>query len=341
MAKKPNQNQPDVGKGNTASVIFEAFEKARKDSEEKNRIKGYADILEYSKKFNDLQTVAGNFPIFPQPATVSTQDTIAPYYGSDAERQQLAAMEYAKTLAQSKDAPVKIDPQYYEQLKKQVPVKTAELMPHYNVTRDNLVMPNPISYASAMADLSDKELSRNNYTNKQELAQTLSSNLGNFYLDTIEHEAGHFADRQVQFSPKPKGVYSEAKKDLGLGYMANEDHLVTGLGKIQREWYSKTGQRFESPNEFKQFVLGLAKSENPEEKISSFSEEAKRALRPQIQNAIQAQKYYEQLDAWNAKKGFFKGSQPEPPIFNLDFLEKSAQLIPALVQVDNRYNSNV
>jgi hypothetical protein len=332
MAKKPKEKQPDAGAEKTASAISEAFEKARKDAEERNRTKGYADLLEYSQKFNDLQAVAGNFPRFPQPATVSAQDTIAPYYGSDAERQQLAAMEYAKQLEQSKSAPVKVDPQYYEELKKQVPVKTAELMPHYNVTRDTLVMPNPVSYASAMADLSDKELFQNNYRNKQELAQTLSSKLGDFYRDTIEHEAGHFADKQVQFSPKPKGVYSEAKKDLGLGYMANEDHLVTGLGKVQREWYSKTGERFESPDQFKQFVLGLAKSENPEEAISSFSEEAKRALRPQIQNAIQAQKYYDQLDAWNAKKSIFKGSQPEPPIFNLDFLEKSAQLIPALVE---------
>lgn len=332
MAKKPKEKQPDAGAEKTATAIREAFEKARKDAEEKNRPKNYSDILEYAKQFNDLQAVASNFPRFPQPATVSAQDTIAPYYGSDAERQQLAAMEYAKILAQSQNAPVKVDPQYYEELKKQVPVKTAELMPHYNATRDTLVMPNPVSYASAMADLSDKSLSENNYRNKQDLAKELSSKLGDFYRDTIEHEAGHIADKQVTFSPKPKGQYTEAKRDLGLGYMANEDHLVTGLGKVQREWYSKTGQRFESPDQFKQFVFGLAKSENPEEAISSFSEEAKRALRPQIQNAIQAQKYYDQLDAWNASKSWFKGGQPEPPKFNIDFLEKSAQLIPALVE---------
>lgn len=332
MAKKPKEKQPDAGAEKTASAISEAFEKARKDAEERNRTKNYADLLEYSKKFNDLQAVAGNFPKFPQPLTVSAQDTIAPYYGSEFEMQQLAAMEYAKQLEQSKKSPVKVDPKYYEKLKRQVPVKTAELMPHYNVTRDTLVMPNPVSYASAMADLSNEELAQNNYRNKQELAQTLSSKLGDFYRDTIEHEAGHIADKQVQFSPKPREQFMEAKKDLGFGYMANENHLATGLGKIQREWYAQTGQRFESPDQFKQFVLGLAKSPNPEEAISGFSEEAKRALRPQILNAIYSQRYYDQLDAWKANKSWFKGSEPHSPIFNLDFLEKSAQLIPALVE---------
>lgn len=333
MAKKPKEKSTaDASAEKTAAAISEAFEKARKDAEERNRTKNYADLLEYSKKFNDLQAVEGNFPKFPQPLTVSAQDTIAPYYGSEFEMQQLAAMEYAKQLEQSKESPVKVDPKYYEELKRQVPVKTAEVMPHYNVTKDNLVMPNPVSYASAMADLSNEELAQNNYRNKQELAQTLLSKLGDFYRDTIEHEAGHIADKQVQFSPKPKGQYTEPKKDLGLGYMANEDHLTTGLGKVQREWYAQTGQRFESPDQFKQFVLRLAKSPNPEEAISGFSEEAKRALRPQIQNAIEAQKYYEQLDAWKANKSWFKGAEPTQPKFNLDFFEKSAQLIPALVE---------
>jgi len=331
MAKKPKEKQPDAGAEKTAAAISEAFEKARKEAEERNRTKGYADLLEYSQKFNDLQAVAGNFPRFPQPATISAQDTIAPYYGSDAERQQLAAMEYAKMLEQSKDAPVKVDPQYYEELKRQVPVKTAEVIPHYNATRNTLVMPNPVSYASTMADLSDKALAENNYRNKQDLAKTLSSNLGDFYRDTIEHEAGHIADKQVQFSKKPPyTVDSPAKSDLG--YMGKEDHLVTGLGKIQREWYSITGQRFESPDQFKQFVLELAKSKNPEEAISYFSEEAKRALRPQIQNAKEVQMYYDKVNTLEKDKSWFKGGKPRVPETQLDFLEKSAQLIPALVE---------
>jgi hypothetical protein len=331
MAKKPKEKQFDANAEKTASAIQEAFEKAKKDAEERNRTKGYADLLEYSQKFNDIQAL-NNFPRFPQPTTISAQDTIAPYYGSDAERQQLAAMEYAKILAQSKDAPIKVDPQYYEELKKQVPVKIAELQPHYNATRNELVFPSPVDMANFEMSLTDEQLAKNNYGSKADLEKVFKDKLGNYYRDTIEHEAGHIADKNVQFLPKPKGQYTEAKKDLGLGYMANEDHLVTGLGKVQREWYSKTGQRFESPDQFKQFVLGLAKSGNPEEAISSFSEEAKRALRPQIQNAIQAQKYYDQLDAWNASKSWLKGSKPEPPIFNIDFLEKSAQLIPALVE---------
>ncbi|CAB4136262.1 hypothetical protein UFOVP298_40 [uncultured Caudovirales phage] len=335
MAKNPKEKSTaDASAEKTATAISEVFERVRKDAEERNRPKNYADFLEYSKKFNDLQAIKvnGNFPTFPQPLTVSVQDIAAPYYGSEFEMQQLAAMEYAKQLEQSKESLVKVDPKYYEELKRQVPVKNVEAMPHYNVTRDNIVMPHPVSYASAMADFSNKQLAQNNYRNKQELAQTLSSKLGDFYRDTIEHEAGHIPDKQATFTPKPKGQYTEPKKDLGLGYMANENHLTTGLGKVQREWYAQTGQRFESPDQFKQFVLGLAKSENPEEAISSFSEEAKRALRPQIQNAIQTQKYYDQLNAWKANKGWFKGSEPEPPKYNLDFLEKSAQLIPALVE---------
>lgn len=332
MAKKPKEKSTaDSSAEKTAAAISEAFEKIKKDAEEKNRPKGYSDLLEYSKKFNDLQAVAGNFPRFPQPLTVSAQDTIAPYYGSEFEAQQLAAMEYAKQLEQSKQSPVKVDPKYYEELKRQVPVKTAEVMPHYNITRDTLVMPNPVSYASALADLSNEELAQNNYRNKQELAQTLSSKLGDFYRDTVEHEAGHIADKQVSFSPKPPYTISSPPKS-NLGYMGQEDHLVTGLGKVQREWYAQTGQRFESPDQFKQFVLGLAKSENPEELISRFSEEAKRALRPQIQNAIETQKYFDSLDAWEKSKSWFKGSKPPVPETQLDFLEKSAQLIPALVE---------
>lgn len=332
MAKKPKEKSAsDVGAEKTAAAISEVFEKARKDAEERNRTKNYADLLEYSQKFNDLQAVAGNFPKFPQPLTVSAQDTVAPYYGPEFEAQQLAAMEYAKQLGQSKESPVRVDPKYYEELKRQVPVKTAEVMPHYNVTRDTLVMPNPVSYASAMADLSNEELAKNNYRNKQELAQTLSSKLGDFYRDTVEHEAGHIADKQVQFSPKPPYTISSPPKS-NLGYMGQEDHLVTGLGKVQREWYAQTGQRFESPDQFKQFVLRLAKSPNPEEAISGFSEEAKRALRPQIQNAIETQRYLDSLDAWGKDKSWFKGGKPTAPETQLDFLEKSAQLIPALVQ---------
>jgi hypothetical protein len=340
MAKKPKEKQSDAAQEKAAIAIRESLERAKKDTEEKNRTKGYSDILEYSQKFNNLQEVAGNFPRFPQPATISAQDTIAPYYGTDLENQQLAAMEYIKQLQQEKESPVKIDPQYYEELKKQVPVKTAELMPHYNVTRDTLVMPNPVSYASAMADFSDKSLSENNYRNKQDLAKTLSGNLGNFYRDTIEHEAGHIADKNVQFAPKPPyTIDSPAKSDLG--YMGREDHLVTGLGKVQREWYSKTGQRFESPDQFKQFVFGLAKSENPEEAISFFSEEAKRTLRPQIQNAKEVQMYHDKVNALEKDRSWFKGGRPRVPETQLDFLEKSARLIPALVEYRQAYQPTV
>lgn len=336
MAKKPKEKK-DWGGAEAERFLVQQNIERQKYLEEQNRPKNYADLLEYAKMFNELDSQKTGTAKFPRPLSISTEETVAPYYGDDFQRQQAAAMEYAKSLQKDEagnwgKSVIQIDPKYYEDLKRKVPVKTAELQPHYNVTRDELVFPSPVDMANFEMSLTDEQLAKNNYGSKLDLAKAFKDRLGDYYRDTVEHEAGHIADRNVEFYPKPRGQYTQPKKDLDLGYMAQEDHLVTGLGKIQREWYSKTGQRFESPDQFKQFVLGLAKFENPEQAISSFSEEAKRALRPQIQNAIQAQKYYNQLDAYNSSKSWFKGGQPEPPVFNLDFLEKSAQLIPALVE---------
>ena len=338
MAKKPKEKPAsDAGAEKTAQAIRNVFAEQQKYLAEQNRTKSYADLLEYAKKHNDLEGIRLNPQRFPRPLSISAEETVSPYYGDDFERQQAAAMEYARSLQKDESgnwgkSVVQVDPKYYEDLKKKVPVKNAELQPHYNITKGELILPTPVDMANFEMSLTDKQLAENNYGSQADLAKTFKDKLGNYYRDTIEHEAGHVADKQVRFSPKPRGQYTEPKKDLGLGYMAQEDHLVTGLGKVQRERYAMEGSRIESPEDFKNFVFNLAKTENTEEAISNFSEEAKRVIRPQIINARQVQKYYDDLDAWEKNKSWFKGSKPPVPEAQLDFLEKSAQLIPALVE---------
>jgi hypothetical protein len=331
MAKKPKEKSaPDAGAEKTAQAIRDVFAEQQKYLAEQNRTKNYADFLEYIKKHNDLEGIRSNPQRFPRPLSISAEDTVSPYYGDDFERQQAAAMEYAKSLKKDESI-VQVDPKYYEELKRKVPVKTAEVIPHYNVTRDELVFPTPVDIANFKMSLTDKQLAENNYGPKSDLARAFKDKLGDSYRDTVEHEAGHVADKNVQFSPKPPYTISSPPKG-DLGYMGKEDHLVTGLGKLQRERYSMEGSRIQSPDEFKSFVLNLTKAENPEEAISGFSEEAKRAIRPQIENARQVQKYYDDLDAWEKNKSWFKGSKPPVPEAQFDFLEKSSQLIPALTQ---------
>lgn len=339
MAKKPKEN-PSASAEKTAQAIRDVFAEQQKYLAEQNRVKNYADLLEYAKKHNDLEAIKLNPKRFPQPLSISAEETISPYYGDDFQRQQIAAMEYAKSLQKDESgnwgkSVVQVDPKYYEELKRKVPVKTAEVIPHYNVTRDELVFPTPVDIANFKMSLTDRELAENNYGLKEDLAKAFKDKLGDSYRDTIEHETGHVADKNVQFFPKPRDtIYSAPKSNLG--YMGKEDHLVTGLGKVQRERYAIEGSRIESPEDFKNFVFNLAKTENAEEAISNFSEEAKRAIRPQIINARQVQKYYDDLDAWEKSKSWFKGSKPPTPEAQLDFLEKSAQLIPALVQVKKK-----
>jgi hypothetical protein len=331
MAKKPKEKfTPDAGAEKTAQAIRDVFAEQQKYLAEQNRTKNYADFLDYIKKHNDLEGIKSNPQRFPRPLSISAEDTVSPYYGDDFERQQAAAMEYAKSLKKDESV-VQIDPKYYEDLKRKVPVKTAEVIPHYNVTRDELVLPSPVDMANFEMSLTDKQLAQNNYGSREDLARAFKDKLGDYYRDTIEHETGHIADKSVQFSPKPPYTISSPPKS-DLGYMGKEDHLVTGLGKLQRERYSMEGSRVQSPDEFKNFVFNLTKAENPEEAISGFSEEAKRVIRPQIENARQVQKYYDDLDAWEKNKSWFKGSKPPAPEAQFDFLEKSSQLIPALTQ---------
>lgn len=342
MAKAPQKKQ---GK----QVTLTAAEKQIIEDNIFRGNKSYKDLLAYAQQFNELNSTKASEVRFPAPLSISAQEAFSPYYGSDYERQQAAAAEYAKQLAvaeaKANSKPlVQIDPKYYEELQRQVPVRTAEVSPHYNVTRDQLVFPSPVDLANFKMSLTEQQLAANSYGSKQDLAKSFLNKLGDSYRDTIEHEAGHIADKHVQFTPQKLSaedeLYNSPKFDYG--YMGKEDHLVTGLGKVQRELYAKTGARIESPDQFKQFVLDLAKAENTEEAISGFSEEAKRALRPQVRNAKDVQDYYNKVDAWNKSKSWFKSfSEPEVPKVQLNFLEKSAQLIPALVQTGTRNKSSV
>jgi hypothetical protein len=318
---------------------------------EAEKPKGYADILEYANKFSDLSKVAENFPQFPQNATISAKDAFAPYYGNQFDTQAASAMEYANQLNAQKDEDRKswvpkitIDPAYYDQLSNKVPVKNAEVVPNYSVINDKITvsdlstnnkttlpdakvndrirMSNPVSYATFVTDLSQKKLSENNYGSKDDFVNYLKTNLPNFYRDTLEHEIGHKNDNKFTFESIP----------VDLGYMSQNNHLVTGLGKVQREHYAITGQRFEHPEQFKSFVLSLAQAPNTEEAISPFSEEARRTLRPQIENAkniLQHQTHRSYLDKYDMLEQMQKNDRRWTK--EARFLEESAQLIPALV----------
>jgi hypothetical protein len=332
MAKKKQEPQ----KAHEPHPITKALDELRSRSEEQNKEKTYEDFLKYANTYNDLDKLKENIPSFPRNVKMSAYDTAAPYYGSEAETQLKAASEYANQLSQSEKPLVKIDPAYYEELKRQVPLTTADTIPHYNKTRDFLSFPNPITYASYMLDLGAESLSDNNYTHKG-IKDDLRASMSNFYRDTAEHEAGHIADKHVTFEAKPQRVWGKETMTLpATGYMGQEDHLVTGLSKIQREQYAMTGERF-SPQGFKSFILDLAKKEDPETEIQAFSEEARRALRAQLINAKAINRDQDELKKWESKKGWFKGDAPMM-FGDMDFLEKSAQLIPALVKINTRNN---
>jgi len=307
---------------------------------EAERPKGYADILEYANKFRGLSNVDySTFPRFPQNATISAQDAFAPYYGNQFNSEIAAAKQYADELEKQKISAetwgktrVQVNPEYYDQLSKQIPIKTAPLAPHYNITNDKIIMPDVILYGDLMTNLSQKVLSKNNYGLKEDYLNYLKTKLPDDWRDTLEHEIAHKLDKEIKFAERPPATLgsSELSAFKDFGYMAGEDHLATGLAKVQREQYSIAGKRFESPEEFKSFIFDLSQLPDTEKAISSFSEEARRALRPQIENAKLVKDYYDKLEFWKNNQSWFRGGEPKVK-GNPDMLEKSAQLIPALV----------
>jgi len=330
MANKPKQKQDW---GSIASEKFLVQEQQKKIEEQK--AKSYQEILKLSEQ--NLENSR-----FIQAGTVSTYDTALPYYGEQMQPQYEAAAEYARQLQSTENPKVTIPESYYNQFTKQTPLVIGNTIPAYNATQDVLQMPNPALYKAYMTSVGQdpKAVLQNNYGENALSSSEISKNLMDYWRNTAEHEAGHIPDKQITFSQKPPvtiSTHTGSAFDKPT-YMAQENHLVTGLGKVQREQYALTGKRFENPEEFKSFLFKLAQSENPEKEISSFSEEAKRTLRPQIQNAIQVKNYQDALDIWKNKKGWFKGQEPLIQ-GNPDLLEKSAQLIPALVS-NQEYNNH-
>jgi len=334
MAKEPKSKPipQDWGVKAAEEALKQRAAEMQARLEEQRRQKGYEDFLKYARQYDNLEKVAENPPSFPTNLKFSAYDTVAPYYGSELQNQYLAAQEYAKQLSESNSPRVTIDPSYYQDFVKQVPVITAPLQAHYNATKDFLSLPNPVEDASVTLSMSPQSLLKNNYGNIDAVKDYLRSNMSNSYRDTAEHEAGHIPDKQITFAAKPPVTIdnSELSAMRDLGYMTQENHLVTGLSKVQREQYSMTGKRFDSPDEFKSFIFNLSQSPDIEKAISSFSEEARRTLRPQINNAKLVKDYYNKLESWKNSKSWLKGFEPKIQ-GNPDLLEKSAQLIPALV----------
>jgi hypothetical protein len=329
MAGKPKQKQ-DWGSAEAEKALVQRL----KDEAEKEKVRDYANLLEYAKQ-NILN------PEFSAKGKVSGYDVAAPYYGEQAQPQLQAASEYAKMLAADQAAKVTVPEEYYVNLQRQVPVLVDAYVPAYNKTKDFVGMPSFPLFQQYYTS-NEQNAIKNNFSPQAVTQEAVQQNLMNYWQSTLEHEAGHVADASVSFAKRPSRTFGEYDPSTirNLGYMAQENHLVTGLGKVQREYYSQTGKRFESPEEFKNFLFDLTQKKDTEEAISGFSEEAKRTLRYQIENAKDVKTYYDNLQKWEKGIPILRGFEPlkrgDP-----DLLEKSAQLIPALVQVDNRYNSNV
>ena len=147
-----------------------------------------------------------------------------------------------------------------------------------------------------------------------ESAMDLTGALQNpdYYRSVLEHEYGHPYSRSLSYSKdgKSENLYSAKKPS----YMSEPSELANGLGRIQRETYQMTGRRFENPNELKTFV----ESTPFESATEGYSDEAKRTWKVLYENRG--------VDT--------KDKNPLP------LLEWSSMIVPALVQVNKRFDSN-
>lgn len=316
MAKKPQAKKPEQKEESSKKAAAEP---------------SYADLLALAQQ--NLENK--NFQAYGK---VSAYDIAAPYYGEQAQSQLQAASEYAKMLAANEAAKVTIPEEYYTNLQRQVPVLVDAYIPAYNKGKDFIGMPSLPLFQQYYAS-NEQNAIKNNFSPQAVTQAAVQQNLMDYWRGTLEHEAGHIADSSVSFAKRPPRTFGEYDPSTirDLGYMSQENHLVTGLGKVQREYYSQTGKRFESPDEFKNFLFDLAQKKDTEEAISGFSEEAKRTLRYQIQNAKDVKPYYDSLQKWEKGIPILRGFEPMKR-GDIDLLEKSAELIPALVQVDTQRN---
>lgn len=305
-----------------SSAVISFFKKRKDIEAEQNRPKNYQDLMEYA---------ARSSANFPENVRITPFETVVPYYGQAAESELAAAAKYAKQLESAPEKKVEVSPSYYEAIKNQIPVTENPDFSGYSHKEKRMVIQSPRDIQKSISSLSNIQRDYAGYGTKAQTAEYLSpENAPKAFRDVAEHEAFHSLDKNIKF-------LSDDTK--GKGYMATNEHIPTGLAKVQREHYALTGRRFETPEEFKSFIVNLAKLENPESGMLNFSEEAKRAIRTQVYNI----KSDIQLIPWfinNPEK--LKEYSFGPRIKEkLDFLEKSAQLIPGLVQTGARNKSSV
>jgi hypothetical protein len=296
----------------------------------------YSELISFLQQNVESPYIQATSKVYPY-------NIAAQYYGDQMPQQYAAASDYARNLAESENPKALVDPAYYSAFKREIPLVISDYIPAYRQKSGVIQMPSPELYRQYMVDSGKnlKSIRENNFSSAALSEEEINNNLMNYWRDTLEHESGHVADSYVSFAKKQPVTYNthDLSSIKNLGYMSQENHLVTGLGKVQREYYSQTGKRFESPEEFKNFLFDLAKAEDTEEAISRFSEEAKRTLRYQIENAKNIKSYQDDLNKWQNSTRFFRGAEPKIK-GDLDLFEKSAELIPALVQVNDRQSLN-
>lgn len=281
------------------------------------------------------------------------------YYGSALEEQMAAARQYALEAQQKhetspEDYPFVVPQEYYDAMSRRVPVHFARLgvFPHYNPLTNVAAIPVPTDYIKqqSVGYLQESERERyaidNDFIEQEKSMRSVVENLPERYAGIIEHEVMHSVAPDEM---KTGDIYSR-----DVGYMGNKGHLALGLTQIQREYYRNMGERLD-PQKFNDLVMNLASMENPEEAMSEYSTEAKRALRTQIKNAKPILKYKRNLEEYNNQikefeqlpkwKQFLLGrpirwpSKLTEPTQNILFLNQSANLIPALVSTGVNENA--
>lgn len=313
----------------TAVKIAAEVEKFAQEEAERQRPKNYQDLLDYAKQ---SLTSNGNAQ-FPKGAQISPFETLAPYYGDAAKTELASAAEYAMQLNQQNAPRAIISPDYYEQIKEKIPVIEKGYRAHFSPEKNLIVMPSPENEVRSHRSLTEKDLAINKYGTAEQHLRSLQNTEGKtqLYRDVLEHEASHALDKNIQYPFFDSSKYLSTPEDLG--YMGRIDHLAVGLSKVQREHYAMTGKRFETPDEYKSFILNLASSENPEKAMSQFTEEAKRTIRSQIENAKYMPEILPKIQEYE-KLPWYKKIFEEPPRTkgSINMFERSAQLIPALVE---------
>lgn len=291
--------------------------------------------------------------------SVSPLELAQRYYGSALEEQMAAARQYALEAQQKhetspEDYPFVVPQEYYNAMSQQVPVRFVGpgIVAHYDPETNVAAIPVLTDYITQQSGGYLEESEREQHARVNDLIdqemnmRSIVENLPERYAGTIEHEVMH------SVAPFKMETGKISSKDAG--YMGDEGHLALGLTKIQREYYRNMGERLD-PQKFNDLVMNLASMENPEEAMSEYSTEAKRALRTQIKNAKPILKYKQNLEEYNSKlkeyeqlpkwKQFLQGrpyrspSKLSVPTRNMLFLNQSANLIPALVSTGTNENT--